>query len=126
MNIETAFGVHLVRNGDPEADFRSDWSQLPSPKPYFLFTHGMGRDAASYFKLFFKLLAISAAVFALGYLIARTVTIDASAGVLPFLGYAAVICSLFALLLFVAMYVGEKGMRTFVDRLFRIAGRKQN
>ena len=95
-------------------------------KPYFLFTHGMGRDAASYFKLFFKLLAISAAVFAAGWLIARLVKIDAGAGILPFLGYAAVICSIFAVLLFAVMYAGEKGMRTFVDRMFRIAGRKRN
>lgn len=37
LNKESAHGVHLVRSGDPNADFRSDWSLLPSPKPYFLF-----------------------------------------------------------------------------------------
>ncbi len=30
-------GMHLVCNGDPNASFQSDWSKLPSPKPYFLF-----------------------------------------------------------------------------------------
>ena len=38
LNGESACGVHLVRTGDPNADFLSDWSKLPSPKPYFLFT----------------------------------------------------------------------------------------
>ena len=38
LKREGSEGVHLVRNGDPEADFTADWSQLPSPKPYFLFT----------------------------------------------------------------------------------------
>ena len=38
LNKESAFGVHLVRTGAPDADFLSDWSQLPSPKPYFLFS----------------------------------------------------------------------------------------
>ncbi|MBR2661549.1 MAG: hypothetical protein IKE15_09130 [Clostridia bacterium] len=37
LNRETALGIHLVRNGNSDADFRNDWSQLPSPKPYFLF-----------------------------------------------------------------------------------------
>ena len=32
------YGIHLVQNGDENADFRSDWMLLPSPKPYFLFS----------------------------------------------------------------------------------------
>ena len=38
LNKESAVGVHLVRTGAPDADFLSDWSLLPSPKPYFLFS----------------------------------------------------------------------------------------
>lgn len=30
-------GMHLVCNGDPNASYQSDWTKLPSPKPYFLF-----------------------------------------------------------------------------------------
>lgn len=37
LNRDGSEGIHLVRNGDPNADYRNDWSQLPSPKPYFLF-----------------------------------------------------------------------------------------
>ncbi len=37
MNKDGDEGIHLVRNGDPNADYRNDWSKLPSPKPYFLF-----------------------------------------------------------------------------------------
>ena len=37
LNKNTAYGIHLVRNGNANADYRNDWSQLPSPKPYFLF-----------------------------------------------------------------------------------------
>ena len=39
INLDDYAGIHLVRNGDPDADYRNDWSQLPSPKPYFLFTN---------------------------------------------------------------------------------------
>ena len=95
-------------------------------KPFFLFTHGMNRGAASYFKLFFKLLAVSAAVFATGCYLASLIKIDASAGILPFLGYAAIICALFALILFAALYVAESGIRTFVERIFRMSFRRRN
>ena len=37
LGKEGSEGIHLVNNGDPNADYRNDWSQLPSPKPYFLF-----------------------------------------------------------------------------------------
>ncbi|MBO4768390.1 MAG: sugar transporter [Bacteroidales bacterium] len=95
-------------------------------KPYFLFTHGMGREASSYFKLFFKLLAVSAAVFALGWWLTRFVRINAVSGAMPFLGYAAVICSVFAVILFVALYASESGMRTFVERLFKMSRRQRD
>lgn len=93
-------------------------------KPYFLFTQGMGRSASAYFGLFFKLLAISAGVFFLGMIFERFVDIDASAGIWPFLGYAAVLCAVFAVVLFTAMFFGERGMRTFVQRIFKTARRK--
>ena len=93
-------------------------------KPYFLFTHGMGRSAGAYFGLFFKLLAISAVVFFLGIIFERFVGIDASAGIGPFLGYAAVLCAVFAVVLFTAMFFGERGMRTFMERIFKTARRK--
>ncbi len=38
LKLEGSEGVHLVRTGESGASFLSDWSQLPSPKPYFLFT----------------------------------------------------------------------------------------
>ena len=38
LENEKGYGMHLVRNGDPDGDYMSDWSQLPSPKPYFLFS----------------------------------------------------------------------------------------
>ena len=91
-------------------------------KPYFLFTHGMGRAASSYFGLFFKLLAVSAVVFAAGCYLTRFLRIDAASGVMPFLGYGAIICSIFAVILFAALYVSESGMRTFVERFFRMRG----
>ena len=37
LSKDGSVGVHLVYNGDPNADYRGDWSLLPSPKPYFLF-----------------------------------------------------------------------------------------
>lgn len=88
-------------------------------KPYFLFTSGMKRSPATYFALFSKLLAVSAVVFAAGCFIARIVRIDAASGVLPFLGYAAVICSIFAVILFGALYLVEPGMRSLMTRLFK-------
>ncbi len=48
LNVDGCEGLHLVRNGDPDADFQNDWSKLPSPKPYFLFArdsvHGEERE----------------------------------------------------------------------------------
>ncbi len=35
-DVKEGYGLHLVRNGETE-DYLSDWSKLPSPKPYFLF-----------------------------------------------------------------------------------------
>ena len=37
IGLYTALGLHLVHTGNEQADFRNDWTQLPSPKPYFLF-----------------------------------------------------------------------------------------
>ena len=52
LSKDSALGVHLVRNGDPEADYQSDWSQLPSPKPYFLFTrNSVHSEEAAYQKV---------------------------------------------------------------------------
>ena len=52
VNLTDYAGIHLVRNGDPEADYRSDWSQLPSPKPYFLFTNnGVDTEEKQYRKV---------------------------------------------------------------------------
>ena len=52
LNSSTAYGMHLVRNGSPDADFRNDWSQLPSPKPYFLFTrNSVHSEMAQYDKV---------------------------------------------------------------------------
>lgn len=49
LGIPNNAGVHLVRNGDPEADYKSDWSLLPSSKPYFLFAkQGVPSEAAQY------------------------------------------------------------------------------
>lgn len=93
-------------------------------KPYFLFTQGMKRNAASYFGLFFKLMAISAAVFILGIFLERFVDIDASVGIGPFLGYAAILCSVFAVILFTALFFGERGMRTFVERICKTTRRR--
>ena len=36
LNRPFCAGLHLVQNGGPEADYRTDWSRLPSPMPYFL------------------------------------------------------------------------------------------
>ncbi len=36
VDVRNGYGLHLVRNGNDE-DYLSDWSKLPSPKPYFLF-----------------------------------------------------------------------------------------
>ncbi len=36
-DVNTELGLHLVRTGAADADFTSDWTKLPSPKPYFLF-----------------------------------------------------------------------------------------
>jgi len=38
LETQYSYGTHLVRNGDANADFKSDWTLLPSPKPYFLFS----------------------------------------------------------------------------------------
>ena len=38
LNLKGSEGVHLVRNADQGKDYQSDWSLLPSPKPYFLFS----------------------------------------------------------------------------------------
>lgn len=52
LNKESAYGVHLVRTGAPDADFLSDWSLLPSPKPYFLFTrNSVHSEEAQYEKV---------------------------------------------------------------------------
>ena len=52
LNKESAYGVHLVRNGNPDADYMSDWSQLPSPKPYFLFSsNGVQSEQEQYMKV---------------------------------------------------------------------------
>ncbi len=52
LNKDSAQGIHLVRTGDPAADFQSDWSQLPSPKPYFLFTrNSVNTEEAQYAKV---------------------------------------------------------------------------
>lgn len=52
LNKESALGIHLVRTGDPEADFQSDWSLLPSPKPYFLFArNSVHSEEAQYQKV---------------------------------------------------------------------------
>ena len=49
LNVAGGEGIHLVRTGDPEADFTADWSQLPSPKPYFLFTrHSVNSETQQY------------------------------------------------------------------------------
>ena len=37
LKLKGSEGVHLVRNNEQGTDFQSDWSLLPSPKPYFLF-----------------------------------------------------------------------------------------
>lgn len=45
-------GIHLVRNGDPDATFLNDWSLLPSPKPYFLFERfSVNSEMAQYQKV---------------------------------------------------------------------------
>lgn len=38
LNTEYGRGMHLVWTGNNDGDFHSDWSLLPSPKPYFLFS----------------------------------------------------------------------------------------
>ena len=38
LNTEYGHGLHLVRTGNGEDDYRSNWSLLPSPKPSFLFS----------------------------------------------------------------------------------------
>ena len=42
-NHPDAPAIHLVWNGDPEGDYRQNWSRLPSPSPYYLF----GADTVS-------------------------------------------------------------------------------
>ena len=39
LKLQGSEGVHLVLNTEQGTDFHSDWSLLPSPKPYFLFTN---------------------------------------------------------------------------------------
>ena len=45
-------GLHLVCSRTPEADYRTDWSLLPSPKPYFLFArNGVHSEEVQYEKV---------------------------------------------------------------------------
>lgn len=50
LNVQGSEGLHLVRNGDPDASFMSDWSQLPSPKPYFLFAKNSVNNEVQQYK----------------------------------------------------------------------------
>ena len=39
LKLQGSEGLHLVQSAEHGTDFHSDWSKLPSPKPYFLFTN---------------------------------------------------------------------------------------
>ena len=48
-DVNTENGLHLVRTGAADADFSSDWTKLPSPKPYFLFgNHSVPSEMKDY------------------------------------------------------------------------------
>ena len=52
LNLSGSEGVHLVRNSEQGTDFHSDWSLLPSPKPYFLFSrNSVQSEMAQYEKV---------------------------------------------------------------------------
>jgi len=92
-------------------------------KPYFLFTNGIKSNPLSYFALFFKSLLLGAAAFAASAAILKFICIDASADLLHFVEYAAVVCVIYAGILFALLYAFESGMRSFVSRLLRTFGR---
>lgn len=93
-------------------------------RPYFLFHSGMGRNAATYFGLFLKLMLCLAAAFVLSAFVIRNIGIDPTAGLLQFVMYAVIGCGVFTLLMFGILYVAEPGMRTFVTRMGRLMATK--
>lgn len=88
-------------------------------KPYFLFRYGIGRSVGLFYSLFFKTLAAGAVSACAASRLAGALSIDPSAGFVQLFLYGAVICTAFALLLFVILYSTERGMRTFVERMLK-------
>ena len=40
--VEMSMGVHLVWDGEPKSDYTTNWTRLPSPRPYYFFgAHGV-------------------------------------------------------------------------------------
>lgn len=87
-------------------------------RPYFLFRHGIMQPVVRYWLLYGKLLLAGGAAIAAGTLILSLLP-QPDGTVLAFVLYAVEVCVIFALLLFGALYAAERGMRTFVERIFR-------
>ncbi len=86
-------------------------------RPYFLFRHGIKQPVVKYWLLYGKILLAGGAAIAAGTFILNLLP-QPNGSVISFIIYAAEVCVIFALLLFGALYAVEKGMRTFVERIF--------
>lgn len=93
-------------------------------KPFFLFRYGIGHSVGLFYALFFKTVAAGAVSALSVTMLAKALPVDPASGFLQFAIYGAIICIAFALVLFGILYVSEKGMRTFVERMSKTVAKR--
>lgn len=85
-------------------------------RPYFLFRHGLGEPVSKFWMLYGKILLVGGLAIAAGSVIVHFLP-HPDGTLRSFILYTLEVCAIFAALLFGALYAGENGMRTFVERI---------
>ena len=85
-------------------------------KPYFLFKEGLRQNLSIYTSMYAKHILLMTICIAITMIVKQYIPIDPLDNVLMFMLYALVLCVLYFVLLFFALYCTEIGMRSIVER----------
>ena len=120
LSASIILGKHFGLNGILSGLIISQIIMVLTWKPIFLFHSGLKQSLWIYIKMYTVHLAVAAVTVYLLYRIKEFFVFDAAASFASFFLYALIIFSITAVLLFALLYLCEKGMRSFMKRLFQL------